>query len=51
MVLLLARLVNGSALRNAVIVATPNDLGSFREAEHALDGFPTYTVSRHRTFE
>lgn len=39
-VLFLAGLVDGSALRNAVIVATPDDLGAFREAEHALDGFP-----------
>lgn len=44
-VLLLARLVDGSALCNAVVVAAPDDLGALREAKHALDGFPVVSVS------
>lgn len=37
--LLVAGLVNGGALGNAVIVALPDDVGVYGEGEHALDRF------------
>ena len=40
LVLFLARLIDGSALRNAVIVATPDDLGTLGKAKNTLHGFP-----------
>jgi hypothetical protein len=37
--LVLARQVNCTSLRDALIVTAPDDVGALREAEDALDGF------------
>lgn len=49
LVFLLARLVNGGALRNAVVVATPDDLGAFGKAKNTLDGFPASALVTAKT--
>lgn len=38
-------LINGSALRNAVVVTTPDDLGAFGEVQHTLHGLPDLDVA------
>jgi hypothetical protein len=39
MVLLVTRLIDGCPLSDAVIMATPDNVGALRKVEYALDGF------------
>lgn len=46
MVLLVARLIDGCPLGDAVVMATPDNVGTLRKVEYALDGFAV-EVSNH----
>lgn len=42
---LLASLINSRALRDAVVMALPYDVGVDREAQQTFNGFPVWHVS------
>jgi hypothetical protein len=44
--LVMPSLVNGSPLRNAVVVTAPDNVGPFRKAEHALHSFAAWVSIR-----